>query len=81
MLNIGPDLIFTVRKDGLVQDVHAPRDNELAASAREAVGKSAAKSAARTAKPAAKTAARTGAAAARKPATAKAAAARGKSKG
>ena len=39
LLNIGPDLIFTVRKDGLVQDVHAPKDNELTASAREAFGK------------------------------------------
>ena len=39
LLNIAPDLIFTVRKDGMVLDVHAPRDNELAASARDAVGK------------------------------------------
>ena len=56
-----------------VQDIFGFDYDEIAG----AVGKSAAKSAARTAK----TAARTGATAARKPATAKAAAARGKSKG
>jgi two-component system, LuxR family, sensor kinase FixL len=39
LLNIAPDLIFTVRKDGMVLDVHAPKDNELSASARDAVGK------------------------------------------
>lgn len=39
LLHVSPDLIFTVRKDGLVVDVHAPRDNELTASARDAVGK------------------------------------------
>jgi two-component system, LuxR family, sensor kinase FixL len=39
LVNVGPDLIFTVRKDGLVLEVHAPRDNELSASANSAVGK------------------------------------------
>jgi two-component system, LuxR family, sensor kinase FixL len=39
LLNIGPDLVFTVRKDGLVLDVHAPKDNELAPSANNAVGR------------------------------------------
>ena len=37
--NIVPDLIFTVRKDGMVLDVHAPKDNELSASASNAVGR------------------------------------------
>jgi two-component system sensor kinase FixL len=37
--NIIPDLIFTVRKDGMVLDVHAPKDNELSASASNAVGR------------------------------------------
>jgi two-component system, LuxR family, sensor kinase FixL len=39
LLNVGPDLIFTVRKDGLVLEVHAPKDNELSASANNAVGR------------------------------------------
>src|SRR5215204_1511907 len=39
LLNVGPDLIFTVRKDGLVLELHAPRDNELSGSANSAVGK------------------------------------------
>jgi len=39
LLNIAPDLIFTVRKDGMVLNVHAPRDNEFSASVREAVDK------------------------------------------
>jgi signal transduction histidine kinase len=37
--NIVPDLVFTVRKDGLVLEVHAPKDNELSGSANTAVGK------------------------------------------
>src|SRR5262245_33647892 len=37
--NIVPNLIFTVRKDGMVLDVHAPKDNELSASASNAVGR------------------------------------------
>jgi two-component system, LuxR family, sensor kinase FixL len=39
LLNVGPDLIFTVRKDGLVLEVHAPKDNELSGSANNAVGR------------------------------------------
>ena len=39
LLNVGPDLIFTVRKDGLVLEVHAPKDNELSSQANNAVGR------------------------------------------
>src|SRR5213594_1126743 len=39
LLKIIPDLIFTVRKDGMVLDVHAPKDNELTPSASNAVGR------------------------------------------
>ncbi|MCI0746834.1 MAG: histidine kinase [Verrucomicrobia subdivision 3 bacterium] len=37
--SIIPDLIFTVRKDGLVLETHAPKDNEMTVSANTAVGK------------------------------------------
>ena len=39
LLNVSADLVFTVRKDGLILEVHAPKDNELTASAHAAVGK------------------------------------------